>query len=63
MTKRPTYSIVVRPEPGVVDPERALRALLKLLLRRFGLRCVRLTCAPPDPSTPAPEGANLENDR
>ena len=38
-TDRPTFLIRVRPEPGV-DPIRALRALLKVALRRFGLRAV-----------------------
>ena len=39
--KRPLYLVTVRAEPGV-DPARALRALLKLALRRFGLRCVAI---------------------
>lgn len=34
-----TFLIRVRPQPGV-DPIRALRSLLKLLGRRFGLRAV-----------------------
>jgi hypothetical protein len=37
--ERPIYLIELRPEPGV-DPVLALRALLKISLRRFGLRCV-----------------------
>jgi hypothetical protein len=36
---RPTFTITLRPEPGV-DPVQALRALLKVTLRRFGLKCV-----------------------
>ena len=36
---RPTYMLIFRPEPGV-DPILALRALLKIALRRFGMRCV-----------------------
>jgi len=36
---RPTFTLELRPEPGV-DPVLALRALLKIALRRFGLRCV-----------------------
>ena len=36
---RPTFVLELRPEPGV-DPVLALRALLKVALRRFGLRCV-----------------------
>jgi len=38
--ERPTYVLIVRPERNVADPVRALRALLKVSLRRFGLRCV-----------------------
>ena len=41
-TDRPTFVLVLRPEPGV-EPIRALRAALKVLLRRFGLRCVGVT--------------------
>jgi hypothetical protein len=37
--ERPTFVIRLRPEKGV-DPVRALRALLKVALRRFGLRAV-----------------------
>ena len=43
------YVVELRPEPGI-DGVRALRALLKLGLRRFGLRCVRveeLSALPP----------------
>jgi hypothetical protein len=36
---RPTYTLVVRAEPGI-DPIRALRLALKSLLRRFGLRAL-----------------------
>ena len=36
---RPTYALRLRAEPGV-DAIRALRAVLKILLRRHGLRCV-----------------------
>jgi hypothetical protein len=36
---RPTFTITLRPEPGV-DPVLALRALLKMTLRRFGMRCI-----------------------
>jgi hypothetical protein len=38
--RRPTYLLVLRAEKGVLDPVRALRALLKTALRRFGLRCI-----------------------
>jgi hypothetical protein len=37
---RLTYVVTLRAEPNCDDPVRALRAALKLLLRRFGLRCV-----------------------
>jgi hypothetical protein len=36
---RPTFTLRLRAEPHV-DPVRALRAALKVLFRRFGLRCV-----------------------
>ncbi|PWT93558.1 MAG: hypothetical protein C5B56_00545 [Proteobacteria bacterium] len=36
---RRTFVLELRPEPGV-DPILALRALLKVALRRFGLKCV-----------------------
>jgi hypothetical protein len=37
--KRPTFTLELRPEPGV-DPVLALRALLKTARRRFGLVCL-----------------------
>jgi len=36
---RPTFILHFRPEPGV-DPIHAVRALLKVALRHYGLRCV-----------------------
>jgi hypothetical protein len=36
---RPLFRLVLRPQPRI-DGERALRALLKTALRRFGLRCL-----------------------
>jgi hypothetical protein len=36
---RPTYALRLRAEPGV-DAVRALRAALKNMLRRYGLRCL-----------------------
>jgi hypothetical protein len=38
--QRPTFLVRLRPEPQVTDAVRAFRALLKLALRRFGLRCI-----------------------
>jgi len=40
--ERPVFVLELRPEPGV-DPVSALRALLKVALRRFGLRCISAT--------------------
>jgi hypothetical protein len=37
--ERPVFVLELRPEPGV-DPVLALRALLKVTLRRFGMRCI-----------------------
>ena len=37
--ERPTFTLELRPDPGV-DPVLALRALLKVTLRRFGMRCI-----------------------
>jgi hypothetical protein len=36
---RPIYALHLRPEPGV-DAVRALRAVLKVMLRQFGMKCV-----------------------
>jgi hypothetical protein len=43
MTKavRPNFLMVLRPEPGV-DPIRSLRSVLKVLLRRYGMKCLRV---------------------
>jgi hypothetical protein len=38
---RPTFTVVLRTEPGV-DPIRALRGFLKLALRRFELRAIEV---------------------
>ena len=38
---RPTFILRLRPEPGV-DPIRALRHVLKRLLRDCGMRCVEV---------------------
>jgi hypothetical protein len=44
MKSKPTFVLVLRPLPGV-DGIRALRAALKFLLRRFGLRVITISCA------------------
>jgi hypothetical protein len=36
---RPTYALKLRAEPGV-NAIHALRAVLKTMLRRYGLRCI-----------------------
>jgi hypothetical protein len=41
MGSRPLYTVTFRAESGV-DGLRAVRALLKIALRTFGLRCVRI---------------------
>jgi len=43
--ERPVYVLTVRPTPDATDPQgiRRLRAMLKSMLRRFGLRCVSVT--------------------
>jgi hypothetical protein len=41
-TNRPIYMVHLRPEPGI-EPYRARRGALKVLLRRFSLRCLSVT--------------------
>ena len=41
ISDRPIYIVRLRPLPGV-DAVRALRAALKVLLRRFGLRAIEV---------------------
>ena len=45
MVRRETYIVTLRSEPGI-DGIRALRVALKVLLRRFGLRCISITISP-----------------
>lgn len=46
--QRPTYHLVLRPEPDKSDPRgiRRLRAFLKAALRGYRLRCVRVEPTP-----------------
>ena len=37
--ERPVFKLLLRPEPGVAG-DRALRRVLKVLLRRFRLKCI-----------------------
>src|SRR5262245_61479865 len=39
--ERPSYVVIVRPEPGV-DEIRALRAWLKVGLSTFGMKCLKI---------------------
>jgi hypothetical protein len=39
---RPIFALKLRAESGNSDPVRNLRALLKLALRRYRLRCVEI---------------------
>jgi hypothetical protein len=43
---RPTFRLVLRPEPGV-DATRALRSLIKIALRTFRLKCISVEEMPP----------------
>jgi hypothetical protein len=40
---RVIYALELRPEARVIDPLRAVRKALKILLRDFGLRCITIT--------------------
>lgn len=42
-TSPPVFVVSFRCLPGVGNPTLALRSLLKIALRRFGLRCVRIS--------------------
>lgn len=44
-SERPTFNLLVRAEPGV-DETRALRHLLKAMLRGYGVRCLSIKPAP-----------------
>ena len=46
MAERPLITVSFRPGPRV-DGLRALRALLKIAWRRFGLRCTQFSHDPP----------------
>jgi hypothetical protein len=37
------FIVKLRPLPYCTDPIKALRAALKTLLRRFGLRCIKVS--------------------
>jgi hypothetical protein len=54
----PTYIIKLRAAPKV-DPIRALRAALKVLLRRFGLRAISVRAEPESDQAQGPTTAPL----
>jgi hypothetical protein len=39
-TKRPVFTLQLRPKPDCVDPIKALRSMLKQAQRQFHLKCV-----------------------
>jgi hypothetical protein len=56
--ERPIYTIAFRPEPGI-DAVRALRGILKIALRRFGMRAIRVNEIPAERgSQPGVDPAN-----
>ena len=56
--ERPLFRLVLRPEPNVAEPDRALRRLLKLALRKCGLRCI--SCEEVQPRLLASSGFQRE---
>jgi hypothetical protein len=42
--RHPTFVVKFRPTPHTPDPIRALRGLLKIARRTFGLRCIEARC-------------------
>jgi hypothetical protein len=43
MGRTPTFVVKLRPASGTPDEVKVLRLALKVLWRRFGLRCVEVT--------------------
>lgn len=62
MTPRERFLVTLRPEPGVAGLV-ALRGLLKVALRRFGLRCIRVEIVLPADDAPNPERRALARTR
>ena len=60
MTNRPTFRIDLVPIPGLVGDQsvRALRSLLKVLGRCYGLRCTRAVQLAEDGEELPPGGEN-----
>jgi hypothetical protein len=59
MSERLTYTVRFRPEPRV-DGVKALRALLKAALRRFGLKAVLITEEVPTEQTTNPDSQTIK---
>jgi hypothetical protein len=55
--ERPIFTVRFRPEPRI-DGIKALRALLKAALRRFGLRAIHITEEAPTKQTNDQQQAN-----
>jgi hypothetical protein len=46
MTPRPSFTVTLTPLPGVADPFRMLRLLLRYALRACGLKCIAIRTNP-----------------
>jgi hypothetical protein len=57
-TRRPTFVLRLRGESGV-DDIRALRAILKVLLRKYRWRCVSIRPESADSSAASPQPSKL----
>jgi hypothetical protein len=62
MTRRPEFVLTLRPEPRT-DPLRALRSLLKVALRSYGLRCTGIVQRRDAILSPQPGRAQLPSPR
>ena len=51
MAERPSFALVLRPEPGI-EPRQALRQALRRLLRDHGLRCLKVAELPAEADPP-----------
>jgi hypothetical protein len=49
-TPRERYALILEAAPSAIAPMARIRGALKVLLRRFGLRCVRIERTPPNPA-------------
>jgi hypothetical protein len=56
---RPIYELHLRPEPGI-NATSALRGLLKVALRRFGMKCVSCEEIPGSGNTPPDDSGKTD---